>query len=113
MQILEDSQSVNVLWIERLSYIFIRLFLIVHHIQKRNIHIQIILFVTVSEMATKIILTSEPSSGKFNDRVLLFDQEKDGLSRANQREVRVSRSSTEENPDTYNAVFECRVITLY
>ena len=64
-------------------------------------------------MATKIILTSEPSSGKFNDRVLLFDQEEGRLTRANQREVRVSRSSTEENPDTYNAVFECRVITLY
>ena len=61
-------------------------------------------------MAAKIILTSEPSSAKFNDRVLLFDQ---GESGATTEEMRVSRSSTEENPETYNAVFECRVKQLY
>ena len=66
-------------------------------------------FLTVSGMSAKIILTSEPSSAKFNDRVLLFDQEEDGESRTNTEEVRVSRSSTEENPKTYNAVFEFRV----
>ena len=50
-------------------------------------------------MASKIILTSEPGSAKFTDRVLILEQ----------NEVRVSRSSTEEKPDTYNAVFDCRV----
>ena len=60
-------------------------------------------------MTAKIILTSEPSSALFNDRVLLFDQEEDGESRTNTEEVRVSRSSTEENSDTNNAVFDCRV----
>ena len=56
-------------------------------------------FAIVSEMAAKIILTSQPSSAKFTDRVLLLDQET----------VKVSRSTTEEKPDTYNAVFDCRV----
>ena len=65
-------------------------------------------FLTVSGMAAKIILTSEPSSAKFNDRVLLFDQGEVGLNRVNTEEVRISRSGTEENPDTYNAVFECQ-----
>ena len=56
-------------------------------------------FAIVSEMTAKIILTSQPSSAKFTDRVLLLDQET----------VKVSRSTTEEKPDTYNAVFDCRV----
>ena len=50
-------------------------------------------------MASKIILTSESGSAKFTDRVLILEQD----------EVRVSRSNTEEKPDTYNAVFDCRV----
>ena len=50
-------------------------------------------------MSAKIILTSEPGSAKFTDRVLILDQD----------EVRVSRSSTVEKPDSYNAVFDCRV----
>ena len=50
-------------------------------------------------MSSKIILTSEPGSAKFSDRVLILGQ----------GEVRVARSSTEDKPDTYNAVFDCRV----
>ena len=44
----------------------------------------------------------------FNDIVLLFGQGEVGETRSDQEEVRVSRSSTEENPDTYNDVFDCR-----
>ena len=50
-------------------------------------------------MSCKIILSSEPGSAKFTDRVLIIGQE----------EVRVARSSAEEKADTYNAVFDCRV----
>jgi len=53
-------------------------------------------------MAAKIILASEQSSEKFNDRVLLLLE---------QQTVNVARSSTEEKPDTYNAVFDCRVLS--
>ena len=50
-------------------------------------------------MSWKVILTAEPGSVKFQDRVLLVGGE----------EVRVARSCQEEKPDTDNAVFECRV----
>ena len=50
-------------------------------------------------MAAKIVLTREPSSTKFTDRVLLLSSEP----------VPVSRSSKEEKPDTTNAVFACKV----
>ena len=54
---------------------------------------------TDKTMSAKIILTSEPGSAKFSDRVLLLGQEA-GM---------VSRSSREKKSDTYNAVFECLV----
>eukprot|EP00092_Neocalanus_flemingeri_P011053 GFUD01011901.1.p1 GENE.GFUD01011901.1~~GFUD01011901.1.p1 ORF type:complete len:835 (-),score=288.99 GFUD01011901.1:58-2562(-) len=52
-------------------------------------------------MTSKIILSSQPGSANFSDRVLLLDPET----------VTVSRSSTDEKPETDNAVFDCRVLS--
>eukprot|EP00092_Neocalanus_flemingeri_P053279 GFUD01062570.1.p1 GENE.GFUD01062570.1~~GFUD01062570.1.p1 ORF type:complete len:852 (+),score=326.90 GFUD01062570.1:43-2598(+) len=52
-------------------------------------------------MSAKIVLSSEPGSAKFSDRVLLL----------NCQPVKVSRSSKEEKPDTHNAIFDCRVLS--
>ena len=51
-------------------------------------------------MSGKIILTREETSVRFHDKVLLLS---DGQT------VKVSRSSSDEKPDTVNAVFDCRV----
>ena len=51
-------------------------------------------------MSGKIILAREDTSVRFHDKVLLIS---DGQT------VKVSRSSSEEKPDTCNAVFDCRV----
>ena len=48
----------------------------------------------------KIILVAEGNSSKFNDKVLVMN---DGDT------VKVSRSNSEDKPDTRNAVFDCRV----
>ena len=58
----------------------------------------------VADMTAKIILSSEPGSAKFTDKVILFDRQEE--------EVRVTRSSTDETSDTQNAVFDCQV-TLF
>ena len=50
-------------------------------------------------MSLKVILTCEPGSAKFHDRVLILDGE----------DVRVGRSSGDERSGTDNAVFDCRV----
>ena len=54
----------------------------------------------MSESWGRIILTPETSSARFHDKVLVVGA---GDS------VNVSRSSSEEKPDTENAVFDCRV----
>lgn len=50
--------------------------------------------------AGKIILSREENSAKFHDKVLVLH---DGDT------VKVCRSSSEDKPDTCNAVFDCRV----
>jgi len=56
----------------------------------------------MSESWGRIILTPETSSARFHDKVLVVGA---GDS------VNVSRSSSEEKPDTKNAVFDCRVLS--
>ena len=51
-------------------------------------------------MSGKIILAREENSVRFHDKVLLIT---DGQT------VKISRSSSDEKPDTCNAVFDCRV----
>ena len=51
-------------------------------------------------MSGKIILAREETSVRFHDKVLLIT---DGQT------VKVSRSSSDDKPDTCNAVFDCRV----
>ena len=51
----------------------------------------------------RIILTPEASSSRFHDKVLVL---RCGES------VTVTRSSSDEKPDTDNAVFDCRVGTI-
>ena len=63
----------------------------------------LILLSDCGEMSAKIVLSSETSSAKFNDRVLILNSEP----------VKVSRSSRDEKPDTHNAIFDCRVRTLF
>ena len=48
----------------------------------------------------RIILAPESTSARFHDKVLVLN---------NGQTVNVSRSSSEEKPDTENAVFDCRV----
>ena len=51
-------------------------------------------------MSGKIILAREDTSVRFHDKVVLFT---DGQT------VKVSRSTSDDKPDTCNAVFDCRV----
>ena len=51
-------------------------------------------------MSGKIILAREDTSVRFHDKVLLLT---DGQT------VKVSRSTSDDKPDTCNAVFDCRV----
>ena len=48
----------------------------------------------------RIILTPESTSSKFHDKVLVLN---------NGQTITVSRSSSDDKPDTENAVFDCRV----
>ena len=48
----------------------------------------------------RIILAPESTSSRFHDKVLVLN---------NGETVTVSRSSSEDKPDTENAVFDCRV----
>ena len=52
-------------------------------------------------MAAKIVITKEPNSGKFTDRVLTLSSEP----------VLVSRASREQRSETSNAVFDCKVLS--
>merc|ERR1711936_665934 len=54
--------------------------------------------------AGKIILSREENSAKFHDKVLVLH---DGDT------VKVCRSSSEDKPDTCNAVFDCRVLSKH
>jgi hypothetical protein len=54
-------------------------------------------------MPAKMVLTSEPGSLIFSDKVLYLHQE----------EVMVSRSSKENKPHSHNAVFDCKVRNIY
>jgi len=52
-------------------------------------------------MAVKIVITKEPNSAKFTDRVLTLSSDP----------VLVSRSSREQRSETSNAVFDCKVLS--
>ena len=52
------------------------------------------------EMSGKIILSREETSVRFHDKVLVLSEG---------QTVKVSRSSSDDKPDTCNAVFDCRV----
>ena len=51
-------------------------------------------------MSGKIILSREETSVRFHDKVLVLSEG---------QTVKVSRSSSDDKPDTCNAVFDCRV----
>ena len=53
-------------------------------------------------MAVKIVITKEPNSAKFTDRVLTLSSDP----------VLVSRSSREQRSETSNAVFDCKVLCM-